>query len=226
MDEARGNTGSILWARVGQYLEEIQSKQPPRDSLEENAIEYGWCDRPHRTLRITTENLRSWNYSEYERDPVKYDLYTIATAKALRNWKEQSKRSSDHKGQTVLLIAGAGRGPLVSFALKAAASENVSVDIWAIERNPDVYATLQRRNLKKWGGVVKVVYRDMRNWEGPCKVDPRHGGEVHYAVDMVISELIGSFGDNGLSPESHVWMASVHYLRHGASPFPAPIPPS
>ena len=46
-------------------------------------------------------------------------------------------------------------------------------------------------NLKKsvWGDSVEVVYQDMREWKAPEK------------ADILVSELLGSFGDNELSPE-------------------------
>lgn len=41
----------------------------------------------------------------------------------------------------------------------------------------------------KWGDKVTVVKTDMREWEAPEK------------ADIIVSELLGSFGDNELSPE-------------------------
>lgn len=40
-----------------------------------------------------------------------------------------------------------------------------------------------------WNGHVTVVSGDMRNWEPPEQ------------ADILVSELLGSFGDNELSPE-------------------------
>ena len=40
-----------------------------------------------------------------------------------------------------------------------------------------------------WGDQVTVVSSDMREWEAPEK------------ADIIVSELLGSFGDNELSPE-------------------------
>ncbi|KAH3824363.1 hypothetical protein DPMN_126198 [Dreissena polymorpha] len=46
-------------------------------------------------------------------------------------------------------------------------------------------------NLKEelWGDKVDVVSCDMRHWEAPIR------------ADILVSELLGSFGDNELSPE-------------------------
>ena len=40
-----------------------------------------------------------------------------------------------------------------------------------------------------WGELVEVVSCDMREWKAPEK------------ADILVSELLGSFGDNELSPE-------------------------
>jgi len=40
-----------------------------------------------------------------------------------------------------------------------------------------------------WGDQVTIVSTDMREWQAPEK------------ADIIISELLGSFGDNELSPE-------------------------
>jgi len=48
---------------------------------------------------------------------------------------------------------------------------------------------LQHRKAKEWGDNVRLVFGDMRTIEVPEK------------ADILISELLGSFGDNELSPE-------------------------
>ena len=41
----------------------------------------------------------------------------------------------------------------------------------------------------RWGDTVTIVPHDMRTWDAPEK------------ADILVSELLGSFGDNELSPE-------------------------
>jgi type II protein arginine methyltransferase len=48
---------------------------------------------------------------------------------------------------------------------------------------------LQRRQKYDWKKKVKVVHADMRYWDPPEK------------CDILVSELLGSFGDNELAPE-------------------------
>jgi PRMT5 arginine-N-methyltransferase len=58
--------------------------------------------------------------------------------------------------------------------------------------NPTPYlypCRLQERKKYEWFGGVNIIYGDMRTIELPEK------------VDILVSELLGSFGDNELSPE-------------------------
>lgn len=48
---------------------------------------------------------------------------------------------------------------------------------------------MQALQQEMWGDVVTIVSSDMRNWNSPEK------------ADILVSELLGSFGDNELSPE-------------------------
>jgi protein arginine N-methyltransferase 5 len=49
--------------------------------------------------------------------------------------------------------------------------------------------SLQAQQEEFWGDQVTVVSCDMREWNSPEK------------ADILVSELLGSFGDNELSPE-------------------------
>jgi len=98
-------------------------------------------------------------------------------------------------------VVGAGRGPLVDRALKAAQTAGRQIEMSAVEKNPHAFigwvpspsvmliVRLQRRNQAEWQGQVSLFNDDMRSWQPPK------------LVDILISELLGSFGDNELSPE-------------------------
>lgn len=51
------------------------------------------------------------------------------------------------------------------------------------------FLSLQAQQEELWGDQVTVVSCDMRDWNSPEK------------ADVLVSELLGSFGDNELSPE-------------------------
>lgn len=48
---------------------------------------------------------------------------------------------------------------------------------------------LENWKFEEWGDQVTVISCDMREWTAPEK------------ADIIVSELLGSFGDNELSPE-------------------------
>jgi len=101
----------------------------------------------------------------------------------------------------VVAVVGAGRGPLVDRALKAAKQANRQIEMMAVEKNPHAFIgstylealadsfSLIRRNQSDWEDQVALFNCDMRSWQPPK------------LVDILISELLGSFGDNELSPE-------------------------
>ena len=61
---------------------------------------------------------------------------------------------------------------------------------------------LENWQFEEWGSQVTVVSSDMREWVAPEK------------ADIIVSELLGSFADNELSPEC--LDGAQHFLK-GAS---------
>ncbi|KAH8503941.1 hypothetical protein H0E87_011547, partial [Populus deltoides] len=62
--------------------------------------------------------------------------------------------------------------------------------VYAVEKNPNAVVTLHNLvKLEGWGDTVTIISCDMRYWDAPEK------------ADILVSELLGSFGDNKLSPE-------------------------
>jgi protein arginine N-methyltransferase 5 len=217
------------------YVRNLQQRQPARTALERFGM--GYQDYLQAPLQPLTVNLESITYEVFEKDPIKYEWYERAIAKALKDWAEQKKPTSNPDGRVVVAVVGAGRGPLVSRALQASADTGVDIDIWAVEKNPNAFVLLQRHNESVWDGKVTLVQSDMRGWKGPQREknpppprqasageslgidnsllsNPNHGEEESLQaappsmpefssmhIDIVISELLGSFGDNELSPE-------------------------
>jgi protein arginine N-methyltransferase 5 len=114
----------------------------------------------------------------------------------------------------VFMVVGAGRGPLVHASLLAAERCKKYVRVYAVEKNPNAIVTLRTLRDERWGGdkgldfgIVEVIACDMREWIAPQK------------ADLVISELLGSFGDNELSPEclDGVWS----YVKESAISIPS-----
>lgn len=114
------------------------------------------------------------------------------------------------------MVVGAGRGPLVAATLNASHSTNCPVKVYAVEKvmqslclfdgnmearlivlmghmyalqNPNAIITLSNRiRSERWTNVT-LIASDMRDWDPVEK------------ADVMVSELLGSFGDNELSPE-------------------------
>ncbi|KAF2832771.1 Skb1 methyltransferase [Ophiobolus disseminans] len=192
------------------YLRYLQRNQPPKSQLER--FGGGFQDYLQSPLQPLTDNLESITYEVFEKDPIKYAWYERAIAQALGDWHEQHRTTSSGGSAVVIAVVGSGRGPLVTRALNASASSGVPVRIYAIEKNPNAYVLLQRHNVQTWGGRVTVVKTDMRAWKGPTLADGTFG-----KVDILVSELLGSFADNELSPECLDGVQHVLNPDHGIS---------
>jgi protein arginine N-methyltransferase 5 len=163
-------------------------------------------------LQPLADNLESITYEVFEKDPIKYEWYERAISHALLDWREEEKKPSSPTGAVVIAVVGAGRGPLVTRALHAAEIAGVNVEVWAVEKNPNAYVLLQRRNVEAWNHRVNVVKTDMRAWKGPLLPNGTYGH-----VDIIVSELLGSFADNELSPECLDGVQHVLNPEHGIS---------
>lgn len=88
------------------------------------------------------------------------------------------------------MVLGAGRGPLVRAALNAAENTKRKIKIFVIEKNPNAILTLTALITELWPDKdIELISSDMRDF---------HPNEN---ADILVSELLGSFGDNELSPE-------------------------
>lgn len=231
------------------YLRHFQTRQPLQSQLERFGA--GYQDYLQAPLQPLTVNLESITYEVFEKDPIKYDWYEKAVARALHDWIEQGKPTSNANGRVVVAVVGAGRGPLVTRALRASEHVGVAIDIWALEKNPNAFVLLQRHNEEIWGNQVNLMKSDMRTWKGPVRpatqlvpppIDPNapigqarssytgdpgmdrdyliataNATTTHYAIDILISELLGSFADNELSPECLDGVQHLLNPTHGIS---------
>ncbi|KAJ3157323.1 hypothetical protein HDU89_002736 [Geranomyces variabilis] len=162
-----------------QYIRHLHRMRPELDIVDQFAT--GYHDYLQSPLQPLMDNLESATYEVFEKDPIKYQEYERAVYRALMDRPDTV--------ETVLMVVGAGRGPLVQRALQAAENAKRPVKLYAVEKNPNAIVTLRARKQSEWGERVQVVHCDMRFWTAPEK------------CDILISELLGSFGDNELSPE-------------------------
>ncbi|KAF2637129.1 Skb1 methyltransferase [Massarina eburnea CBS 473.64] len=192
------------------YLRFLHRNQPQKTLLER--FGGGFQDYLQSPLQPLTDNLESITYEVFEKDPIKYAWYEQAIAQALHDWKGQQKTTSSEDDAVVIAVVGSGRGPLVTRALNASEKTGIPVKVYAIEKNPNAYVLLLRHNADTWGGKVTVVKTDMRAWKGPARSDGTFG-----KVDILVSELLGSFADNELSPECLDGVQHVLNPEHGIS---------
>ena len=198
------------------YLRHLSHNPPPPTTIEKFGS--GYQDYLQSPLQPLTDNLESITYEVFEKDPVKYDLYERAIALALSTWDHTRHPGSGPDNTLVLAVVGAGRGPLVTRALRAAAATRTTLDLWAVEKNPNAYVLLRRHDEMEWNGKVHVVKSDMRSWKGPFRPSTSSSTDgTHGKVDILVSELLGSFADNELSPECLDGVTHLLHPTHGIS---------
>ncbi|KAG8763650.1 methyltransferase protein [Ceratobasidium sp. 423] len=176
--------GEPAYAQYVRHLEKTSPFNVARDAPDGLTVESfgrGYEDFLQAPLQPLMDNLASMTYEVFERDPVKYRQYEQAVYRALLDQPPDST--------TIICVAGAGRGPIVSNCIRAVERSGRNARIYAIEKNPSAFVTLQGRKAREWPDFVHIKFGDMRAVQLP---EP---------VDILVSELLGSFGDNELSPE-------------------------
>ncbi|XP_002130195.2 protein arginine N-methyltransferase 5 [Ciona intestinalis] len=167
-----------------QYLEHLYQHRPCPDQYDMFAK--GYEDYLQSPLQPLMDNLESATYEVFEKDPVKYRCYEEAIFRCLAD----KATVCLEKDPIVLMVLGAGRGPLVRAALSAAKRAETKIKCFAVEKNANACVTLNLLKRTEWVDEdVTIVSGDMRVWEAPV------------LADIIVSELLGSFGDNELSPE-------------------------
>jgi protein arginine N-methyltransferase 5 len=190
--EQRGVTGCLPYL---QYLQHLRQRPAVRQCLDtaEAILEREYLDHLQRPLQPLKDHLENSTYEVFEKDPVKYQQYETAVKMAL-----QDRR---HKSEITVTVVGAGRGPLVSCAIRAwlqlpPTERPVVLYVFAIEKNPSavIYLRSLAAHNEVWKAAgVQVVQADLRYITRETL-----GGRQ---ADIVVSELLGSFGCNELSPE-------------------------
>ncbi|KAI8615544.1 PRMT5 arginine-N-methyltransferase-domain-containing protein [Chytriomyces sp. MP71] len=164
------------------YVDNLHKTRPTPSVVDQFA--HGFDDYLQAPLQPLMDNLESATYEVFEKDPVKYQGYEDAIELALKDRVAASGRK-----EYVVMVFGAGRGPLVDCALRAAEKAGAKLKVYALEKNPNAIVILQSKKEARWKDTVTIVHSDMRYWNPIEK------------ADILVSELLGSFGDNELSPE-------------------------
>lgn len=135
-----------------------------------------------------SEHLTPSEYSKMLLDHKKYALYRLAIVSAIGALSRAGTNVS------VIGVVGAGYGGLVQCVLDATPETKVQTSVFAMDKNPVAVNELRRRKLTEpaWE-QVDILDMDMRDDEFVSLYLGR--------VDIIVSELLGGFGDNELAPE-------------------------
>ncbi|CAH0699156.1 unnamed protein product [Spodoptera exigua] len=192
-----------------QFLYRIWKRRPYFGDDPMLSYARGWEDYLQTPLQPLADNLDTHTYNVFEKDPIKYDQYQKAIAQALTDLQKgptnvintdistanaqevgQGDNADSKKKTYTVMVLGAGRGPLVRATLNAADITNSKVKVVAVEKNPCAVVVLAAQVREVWRDRdVVVVPGDMRQ----INLSPK--------ADIIVSELLGSWGDNELSPE-------------------------
>lgn len=116
-------------------------------------------------LQPLQDNLESQTYEVFEKDTTKYLVYEEAIVQAITSLSQapaaaiggqaangtdglnvvDGRRQSPRQGRpVVVMVVGAGRGPLVRATLQASKRTGRAVRVFAVEKNPNAVITLHR----------------------------------------------------------------------------------
>ena len=174
-------------------------------------------DRLQVPMQPLGDHLPSNIYETFEEDQPKYQQYQLAVTSWLLDVAAEpsllpSRAINEHGAMELyVVVLGAGRGPLVDAVLAAmetvnralarntrSAVQSPELNVIALEKNPSAvkYLRLRQQVDPAWAALsrcnrIRVVQCDGRTVS--AEDVPR--------CDAVVSELLGSSGDNELSPE-------------------------
>lgn len=184
-----------------QYLRHFRRTRPEvRAALDTAAAEQelDFYDALQSPLQPLADHLPFATYEVFELDPVKYKQYERAVMRAMQDFLAAGSTTNSF----TVVVAGAGRGPLVTACLQAhrALGSPLQFHVFAVEKNPSAVLYLQSklRTSTEWSNAtVTIVKSDLRELSAARLFGPNST----QTVNLVVSELLGSFGCNELSPE-------------------------
>jgi len=193
------------------YRDTLQEPlQPLADNLENSTYEVFESD-PVKYERYESAILKAMLKLKSGKNAIQYNTEDLKNSRVAQMnlpltgghvaSQKRKKETSDGSGVTIkakslefvpvrVAVVGAGRGPLVACALRAAAVAGIHIHIQCVEKNENAIITLRNRhkNEEHWE-CIEIFESDMRRWK------------PSFPVDILVSELLGSWGDNELSPE-------------------------
>lgn len=121
---------TIISAHVT-YIARLFQNKTPLDESEVFGLSYR--DYLQAPLQPLQDNLESQTYETFEKDPVKYVQYEEAVLRCIEDKLEEKGK----KTKLVIMVVGAGRGPLVVAFLDAANRAGLTdFEVWQWRRIP------------------------------------------------------------------------------------------
>jgi type II protein arginine methyltransferase len=215
--EQHGRTGVLPHYQYLQHLrtskEEITTvlDHDPKTSMERS-----YLDALQSPLQPLADHLEFHTYEIFEQDPVKYVQYRTAMHRAMRDYCATQSSNTATTIPYIVLVVGAGRGPLVTACIQAyqqlqaeSTQPQLQLNLFAVEKNPSALLYLQSKfdtvalQAQSPGNLyVRVVASDLRYIKaGDLFASSSLSPSTVPKANLVVSELLGSFGCNELSPE-------------------------
>eukprot|EP01031_Cornospumella_fuschlensis_P032431 gene32431-39217_t len=206
---------------LGHYVQYLRHllKRLDQQTTSKTAFIRPFFDVLQSPLQPLKDHLAGVTYEVFEQDEIKYIKYREAIAKAI--WDVCQAQSTAEPCVVRVAVLGAGRGPLIAASLAALQDVNqqrgaaaaLAVHVLGVEKNPNAVITLRNRHAsEQWGERVQLLAGDMRSVRLP------------HPVHIIVSELLGSWGDNELSPECLEGAYDRHAELFPAAPLPISIP--
>lgn len=197
---ALGATGCMPYLQYLRFLRQ-QAQVAAACDTPEARLETDYLDTLQRPLQPLADHLEYEIYENFEKDPVKYVAYERALYMALEDLLYYQKQDS-----ATVFVVGAGRGPLVTAVFNAYETligsqsllNSTNLRVVIVEKNPSAFTILQARaqgdsQWQRYMDDITFVLSDLRTLNRQSCGDQ--------SADIAVSELLGSFGDNELSPE-------------------------
>ncbi|PWZ25585.1 Protein arginine N-methyltransferase 5 [Zea mays] len=129
------------------------------------------------------------NYRDFLQSPLQ-PLMDNLEAQTYETFEKDVVKYTQYRRAVAKALVDRVADDAVSTTRTAAEETGRKLKVYAVEKNPNAVITLHSLiKLEGWESLVTVISSDMRCWDAPEK------------ADVLVSELLGSFGDNELSPE-------------------------
>ena len=215
-----GPSGPHNIGNYQKYLDHLWKTNELEDPV--SGFAKGYEDCLQSPLQPLMDNLESHTYEVFEKDPIKYSEYQRAIYEAIKD-----KTDSDWDKVLTLMVLGAGRGPLVRAALKAADTAGRNIKVFAVEKNTNAVVTLLTQKEENWGDRVDVISSDMRLWkpkaEDRADIVSRDHFHLSTNFDSKLSRLSRSCWD--LSATTSCPPNASTLLSTSSNPTPSAFPP-